>query len=65
MASEPRALLHELNNLLAVIVSYSELLVGDMPEEDPRRSDAVEIESAARRAAVISGLLMAAIPKSP
>lgn len=63
MASEPRALLHELNNLLAVIVSYSELLVADMAEEDPHRPDAVEIENAARRAAVISTQLMAAIPK--
>lgn len=53
MSDEHSALLHELNNLLAVILSYSELLTLATPEGDPARADLAEIEKATKRAAEI------------
>jgi len=44
------ALVHELKNYLAIIVGFSELMLGDMVPEDPRRSDLVEVHKAARDA---------------
>jgi hypothetical protein len=43
-------LLHRLRNHLAVIVSYADLLLQEMPAEDPRRGDVVEIRNAGRAA---------------
>jgi signal transduction histidine kinase len=63
MASDVRALLHELNNVLAVVVSYAELLEAEIPEDDARRADAVEIEQAARRAATIAVELRTLLPR--
>jgi signal transduction histidine kinase len=54
MPSEP---LHELNNLLAVVLSYADLIAESLEPDDPRRADVDEILRAARRAAeLISGL---------
>ena len=38
---------HDFNNLLSVIRGYSELLVMDTPEGDPKRADMEQIEKAA------------------
>jgi len=50
---------HDFNNLLTVIQGYSELLVKSMDADDPRRLDAEEVESAARRAANLTRQLLA------
>jgi len=42
---------HEFNNALSVILSYGELILGDLDSEDPMRADVEEMRKAARRAA--------------
>jgi hypothetical protein len=43
-------LMHRLRNHLAVVVTFSELLVLELPEDDPRRKDLVEIQKAGKAA---------------
>ncbi len=38
--------IHRLKNHLAVIVSFSELLLRDLPENDPHRADVSDIHEA-------------------
>ena len=42
--------LHQLENHLSTIVGFSDLLLAELAEGDPRRADAREIEKAARAA---------------
>ena len=42
---------HDFNNLLTVVAGYSELLLRELPEGDPRRESAEEIRQAGSRAA--------------
>jgi signal transduction histidine kinase len=46
---EPEAI-HRLRNLLSIVVSFSDLLLLDLAEDDQRRSDVSEIDKAARAA---------------
>jgi hypothetical protein len=39
---------HTIKNHLAVIAGYCELLLGDIPEDDPRHGDLQEINRSAR-----------------
>ena len=39
--------LHQLRNYLSVIKSFSELVLLEMPEDDTRRRDVIEIQNAA------------------
>jgi len=41
---------HEFSNHLSVIVGFCELLLKDLPEDDPRTADIVEIHRAAQAA---------------
>jgi signal transduction histidine kinase/CheY-like chemotaxis protein len=50
---------HDFNNLLTVINGYSELLLEGLPQDDPRRKEAEEIVRAGRRAAELTGQLLA------
>jgi PAS domain S-box-containing protein len=50
---------HDFNNLLMAIHGYADLMVASFAEEDPRRSDAVEIVKAADRAAGLTRQLLA------
>lgn len=43
-------IVHQLRNLLSIVVSFSDLLLLDFAEDDARRSDVAEIEKAARAA---------------
>jgi two-component system cell cycle sensor histidine kinase/response regulator CckA len=49
---------HDFNNLLSVILSYGEMLLGDMAEADPMREDMEEIRKAANRAANLTRQLL-------
>ena len=50
---------HDFNTLLSVMLGYAELLTSKLPEEDPRRQDAEQIESAAQMGAVLTKQLLA------
>ena len=50
---------HDFNNILTAIVGYSEFLAGSFADDDPRREEALEIVSAAGRAAALTGQLLA------
>jgi PAS domain S-box-containing protein len=50
---------HDFNNLLTAITGYSELLLGELPVEDLRRSHAEEIRKAGERAAALTQQLLA------
>ena len=49
---------HDFNNLLMVIMGFADFLSGSLEEDDPRRSDAVEIRKASERAAALTQQLM-------
>jgi PAS domain S-box-containing protein len=50
---------HDFNNLLTVIMSYADLLLVDLPPDDPSREDVLQVVSAARSAAVLTKQLLA------
>lgn len=50
-------LLHQFKNHLSVIVGFSELLLRDLPDDDPRHGDVLEINRTAHAAlALLPGL---------
>jgi nitrogen-specific signal transduction histidine kinase/CheY-like chemotaxis protein len=50
---------HDFNNVLTAILGYSQMLLTDLSEGDPRREDVREIEQAANRAATLTRQLLA------
>jgi len=50
---------HDLNNLLSAILSYSELVMADLPESHPSRDDLEQIRQAGNRAAELTHQLLA------
>jgi signal transduction histidine kinase/ActR/RegA family two-component response regulator len=49
---------HDFNNLLSVVLSYTSLLIDDLPEGDPVRADIEEIKKAGERAAALTAQLL-------
>jgi PAS domain S-box-containing protein len=52
-------LAHDLNNVLAIIRGYTELLVSDVPESSPARSDLDQVVNAVDRAAAVTKKVLA------
>jgi len=52
-------LAHHLNNLMTVVTGYSELLLTQVPEDDPRFGAIVKIRAAGERAAELTRALLA------
>ncbi len=50
---------HDFNNVLTAIMGYTDLLLDDFREDDPRRQDLKEIKKAAERAAGLTRQLLA------
>ncbi|MEP6992916.1 MAG: PAS domain S-box protein [Acidobacteriota bacterium] len=50
---------HDFNNLLTAVSGYTELLIADLAEGDPRRESAEEIRQASKRAAALTQQLLA------
>jgi PAS domain S-box-containing protein len=50
---------HDFNNLLTAILGYCNLMLDDIPREDPLRADLEEIQSAGERAAALTRQLLA------
>ncbi|GMV19578.1 MAG: hypothetical protein AMXMBFR56_78020 [Polyangiaceae bacterium] len=50
---------HDFNNLLSIIISYSDLLLAALPAADPTRADLEEVRAAGKRAAELTGQLLA------
>ncbi len=49
---------HDFNNVLSVILSYAELILGDLPKEDPVAEDVREMHKAGMRAADLTRHLL-------
>jgi hypothetical protein len=41
---------HRLKNKLAIVLGFCELLLADMPDDDPRRCDVLQIQEAGKDA---------------
>ncbi len=50
---------HDFNNLLTAILGYAQLMLDEMPAEDPLRQDLLEIQTAGDRAASLTRQLLA------
>ncbi|MDX2191704.1 MAG: PAS domain S-box protein [Gemmatimonadales bacterium] len=50
---------HDFNNILTAIMGHAELLLLDLAEGDPKRDDALEVRTAAERAAALTRQLLA------
>jgi two-component system cell cycle sensor histidine kinase/response regulator CckA len=50
---------HDFNNVLTIIRAQTEFLLADLPEDDPRREDVLEIQGATDRAATFTRQLLA------
>jgi len=50
---------HDVNNILAVIGGITDLVLGELPEDAPRRADLLEVRAAVERGASLTSKLLA------
>jgi PAS domain S-box-containing protein len=50
---------HDFNNLLSIILSYTSMLISDLPQSDPMRGDLEQIRGAGERASQLTRQLLA------
>jgi len=43
-------LLHQLKNHLSIVIGFCDLLLGDLPQDDPKRADIQEMRKAGQAA---------------
>ena len=48
-----RKFVHDMKNLIGIIIGYSNLILDEMPQNDPKRSDVTEIRNAGESAIVL------------
>ena len=48
-----RKLVHDMKNMLGIIIGYSNLLLDDMAQDDPKRPDVDEIRKAGENAVAL------------
>jgi hypothetical protein len=48
-----RKFVHDMKNLIGIIIGYSNLILDEMPQNDPKRSDLTEIRNAGESAIVL------------
>jgi len=51
--SHSRPFVHDMKNYLGIVIGYSNLLLDELPPEDPRRTDIEEIRNAGEAAAAL------------
>jgi len=56
-ATERGAFVHDMKNMLGIILGYSSLVLDEMTDGDPRRRDIEEIRKAAEGALALLGTL--------
>ena len=57
-----RAFVHDMKNYLGIVIGYSNLLLEELPPEDPRRTDIDEIRKAGEGAIALLEKWSAAVP---
>jgi hypothetical protein len=60
--SDPRPFVHDMKNYLGIIIGYSNLLLEDLPAEDPHRTDIAEIRQAGESAVALLQQWSATVP---
>jgi two-component system cell cycle sensor histidine kinase/response regulator CckA len=51
--SNRRVIVHDLKNHLGIVIGYANLLLDEMPHDDPRRADIDEIRKAGENALAV------------
>ena len=60
--SDQRPFVHDMKNYLGIIIGYSNLLLEELPPEDPRRTDVDEIRQAGESPITLLEQWHAAVP---
>ena len=60
--SDPRPFVHDMKNYLGIIIGYSNLLLEDLPADDPHRTDISEIRQAGESAIALLQQWSATVP---
>jgi signal transduction histidine kinase len=60
--AEGRKFAHDMKNMLGIVIGYSNLLLDDMPADDPKRGDVEEIRKAGEAALALLDTLADAPP---
>lgn len=62
--SRARPFVHDMKNYLGIVIGYSNLLLEELPPEDPRRTDIDEIRKAGEAAIALVEEWRAAHPET-
>jgi two-component system cell cycle sensor histidine kinase/response regulator CckA len=60
--SDSGPFVHDMKNYLGIVIGYSNLLLEELPPEDPRRTDIDEIRKAGEAAIALVDKWNAAVP---
>jgi signal transduction histidine kinase len=51
--TDNRKFVHDMKNMLGIVIGFSELLLDDLAADDPKRADVAEIRKAGEHALVL------------